>query len=54
MTQNAIKGLARGPVAVLVDTVTSRNNVSRIAERFGWRVRVEDQPDGSYRLVLDK
>ena len=54
MTRDAIKGLAKGPVAVLVDTVTSRSNVSRIAERFGWRVRVEDQPDGSYRLVLDK
>jgi len=54
MTRDAIKELAKGPVAVLVDTVTSRNNVTRIAERFGWRVRAEDQPDGSYRLVLDK
>jgi len=54
MTRDAIKDLKGGTVAVLVDTGTSRNNVSRIAGRFGWRVRVEDQPDGSYRLVLDK
>jgi tRNA 2-thiouridine synthesizing protein A len=39
-------------VEVLVDNGTSCENVARLAEREGWRVTLEEQPDGLRRLVL--
>ncbi len=41
------------PVEVLVDTVTSRENVRRMAERFGLNVRVEPSGDG-FKLTLER
>ena len=40
--------------AVLVDTATSRNNVSRFANNKGWNVEVEDRDEGGYKLILTK
>ncbi|MCX6031153.1 MAG: sulfurtransferase TusA family protein [Chloroflexi bacterium] len=54
MTREALSRLKGGTVAVLVDSGTSRDNVRRLAERFGWRAAVESQPAGGYRLVLTK
>ena len=54
MTRQAIMKLATGTIEVLVDSGTSRDNVSRMAANAGWRVQVEQQPDGIYRLVLEK
>ncbi len=34
------------PIEVLVDTGTSRDNVSRVAQKAGYRVRVEEKEDG--------
>ena len=52
--------LARGaiqagefPIEVLVETVTSRENVRRAAERLGCTVQVEDFGD-EFRLMLTK
>jgi len=40
------------PFAVLVDTVTSRENVTRIAEKKG--CNVESRPEtGGFRMVID-
>lgn len=40
------------PFAVLVDTVTSRENVTRIAEKKG--CAVESRPEaGGFRMVID-
>lgn len=49
------KAIAEGkfPVEVLVDTVTSRENVRRMAERLGCKVKITEQGD-EYKLVLTK
>ena len=41
------------PLRVLVDTGTSRDNVSRMAQSAGWQVSVEDRSDG-FVLTLTK
>ncbi len=41
------------PIRVLVDTGTSRDNVSRLAQSAGWKVSVEDKGDG-FVLTLTK
>ena len=43
----------RFPIEVLVDTVTSRENVRRMAVKSGVRVRVE-QAGEEFKLVLEK
>jgi len=53
-TKQTIKRLEGGTVEVLVDSKVSRDNVSRLAQKAGWDVTVEDQSDGSFRLVLRK
>lgn len=53
-TLDAIKRLASGQLEVLVDTDTSKENVSRAATSQGWEVK-NILPDGDgYRLVLAK
>jgi TusA-related sulfurtransferase len=41
------------PIEVLVETVTSRENVRRAAERLGCTVQVEEAGD-EFRLTLTK
>ena len=53
MTKKVLTGLEAGRVEVLVDTATSRNNVSRFAESKGWSVDVEER-DGGYKVILEK
>jgi len=53
MTKKAISDLEAGHVEVLVDTATSRNNVSRFAANKGWKVSTE-QRDGGYKVILEK
>jgi hypothetical protein len=52
LARNAIK---KGdfPIEVLVETVTSRENVRRAAERLGCRVQVEEAGE-EFRLTLTK
>ena len=50
LTRNAIKQGAF-PIEVLVETVTSRENVKRAAEKLGCAVQVEDL-GGAFRLTL--
>ena len=54
LTKKALAGLTSGRVEVLVDTATSRNNVSRFAGNKGWNVDVEELDNGGYRLILEK
>lgn len=54
MTKKALSGLTSGKVEVLVDTATSRNNVSRFAENKGWNVEVEELENGGYKVILEK
>ena len=41
------------PIEVLVETVTSRENVRRAAEKFGCRVEVEEMGE-EFKLTLRK
>ena len=52
LTQKAIQG-ADFPVEVLVDTVTSRENVRRMAERAGCHVTIKQMRD-EFKLTLTK
>ena len=53
MTKKALSGLESGRVEVLVDTATSRNNVSRFGENKGWRVSTQER-EGGYTVILEK
>ena len=54
LTLNKIKDLGKGRIEVLVDTDTSKENVSRAAASKGWEVK-DIAPDGTgYRLTLFK
>jgi len=54
MTMDKLRTLSQGELVVLVDTDTSRENVSRAAASLGWQVK-EVQPEGEeYRITLQK
>jgi KaiC/GvpD/RAD55 family RecA-like ATPase len=54
MTVDQMKKTDRGEIVVLVDTDTSRENVSRAAASKGWSIQ-EVLPDGEgFRLELRK
>jgi tRNA 2-thiouridine synthesizing protein A len=52
LTRQAMKEGAF-PIEVLVDTVTARENVRRMAEKQACRVQVEEAGD-EFRLLLEK
>ena len=52
MARNAIKE-GEFPVEVLVETVTSRENVRRVSQKMGCTVVVEELED-EFKLVLTK
>lgn len=52
LARNAIQAGAF-PIKVLVETVTSRENVRRAAEKLGCTVQVEEQGD-EFKLTLTK
>jgi tRNA 2-thiouridine synthesizing protein A len=54
LARQAISELTKGSIEVLVDSGTARDNVARLGKNNGWLVQVEDQPDGSCRIVLEK
>ena len=53
-TKKAMSRRSGGKIEVLVDTVTSRENVSRLARNQGWEVSPEELPDGGYRVTVTK
>jgi tRNA 2-thiouridine synthesizing protein A len=48
-----IKKTEKGEIVILVDTDTSKENVSRLVQQSGWSVEVERVQE-DYRLVLKK
>jgi tRNA 2-thiouridine synthesizing protein A len=52
LTRNAIKA-GEFPIEVLVETVTSRENVRRAAEKMGCQVTVEETGD-EFTLTVSK
>lgn len=54
MTLEEINKLSKGEIEVLVDTDTSKENVSRAAESRGWQVKeIQEQGEG-YRIRIIK
>ena len=54
MTEKVLKKLQKGEVEVLVDTNTSKENVSRMAKHQGWSISDQKEPDGTIKLSLKK
>jgi TusA-related sulfurtransferase len=54
LARQAIKSLESGTIDVLVDTVTSRENVSRTAQSLGCTVEVTSQHDNSFVVHVQK
>lgn len=54
MTIDAIKAEKKGEIEVVVDTETSRENVSRAAENKGWNVTEVAEEAGVFRITIRK
>jgi len=54
MTLNKIKEVKKGEIVVMVDTDTSRENVSRAAESQGWEIADIQQKETGYQLTIRK
>lgn len=53
MTKRAAEKAGAGTMEVLVDTATSKENVTRYAEGAGWKVSAAPN-DGGFKLTLKK
>lgn len=54
LTMNEMKKQKKGEIVVLVDTDTSRENVSRAAISQGWIVKSVEQEGTGYRISISK
>ena len=54
LIRQALQQSEKGIVEVFVDSGTARENISRLAEKAGWAMAVEEQPEGDCRIVLKK
>jgi tRNA 2-thiouridine synthesizing protein A len=52
-TKKVLDNASGGRVEVLVDTVTSRENVMRFGENAGWKCRFEEDGEG-FKVILEK
>jgi tRNA 2-thiouridine synthesizing protein A len=53
LAKKAIDKIGKGTIEILVDTVTSKENVSRLARSAGYQVSVEEK-EGEFLLKLVK
>jgi len=54
MTMEKINKVKKGEITVLVDTDTSRENVSRAATSQGWKVKKINPEGAGYRIMIWK
>ena len=54
MTMDEMKKADKGEIVVLVDTDTSRENVSRAASSQGWQVKSVDLEGTGYRITITR
>jgi tRNA 2-thiouridine synthesizing protein A len=54
MTLKEIKKMDKGEIVVLVDTDTSKENVSRAARSQGWQVKHVQEDREGYRITISK
>ncbi len=52
LTLEEIRKLGKGQLCVIVDTDTSRENVSRAVESQGWRVEYVEPEGSGYRIGI--
>ena len=53
LTRNKMKEIGEGTFEVIVETGTSRDNISRLAKNEGWEIEVSDQGN-EFVLTLRK
>lgn len=54
LTLETIKKLGRGEIEILVDTDTSKENVSRAAQSMGWQIIEIQQEETGYKVKISK
>jgi tRNA 2-thiouridine synthesizing protein A len=54
ITLKEIKKMDKGEIVVLVDTDTSKENVSRAARSQGWQVKHVQEDREGYRITISK
>ena len=54
LTINEIKKMNKGEIVILVDTDTSKENVSRAATAQGWNVKSVELERSGYRITISK
>jgi tRNA 2-thiouridine synthesizing protein A len=54
ITLEEMKKVNRGEIQILVDTDTSKENVSRAAASQGWQVQDVQEEGEAYRIVVKK
>jgi TusA-related sulfurtransferase len=54
LSKQAIDGISSGTIDVLVDTVTSRENVARMARKLSCTVETRDGERGGFILHIKK
>lgn len=54
MTMQEMKKTGKGQIEVLVDTDTSKENVSRAATSQGWQVQNVAEEGTGYRILIKK
>lgn len=54
MTMDEMRRAGKGEIVVLVDTDTSRENVSRAATSQGWQVKYVESEGTGYRISISK
>jgi TusA-related sulfurtransferase len=52
LVKRAIEGLDKGCIEILVDTTTSKENISRLAAKFGLQIDIKEM-DGEFILKLE-
>ncbi len=53
LTKNKMEELGNGAFEVIVDTGTSRDNITRLAKHEEWSIQVKEQGD-EFLLTLNK
>jgi tRNA 2-thiouridine synthesizing protein A len=54
VTVETLGKVQQGEVTVLLDTETSKENVTRAGASLGWQVKAVQRDGADYRLVLEK
>jgi TusA-related sulfurtransferase len=53
LTKNKMKEIGKGTFEVIVETGTSRDNITRLANYEGWNIKVKEESD-EFILTLSK